>query len=134
MSSTSDMIRSHPEELRGVDPEVLAECIDACGACALTCTACADACLGEESVAELVHCIRTDLVCADVCAATGAVLSRRGVVGSAAVRALVEACLLACRACADDCEQHAGMHEHCRICAEACRRCEQACERLLAQL
>ncbi|AZZ49808.1 hypothetical protein C5C31_13310 [Rathayibacter rathayi] len=44
MSSTNEMIRSHPEELRGVDPDVLAECIDACGTCALTCTACADDC------------------------------------------------------------------------------------------
>ncbi|WP_328468742.1 hypothetical protein OHA21_52575 [Actinoplanes sp. NBC_00393] len=37
----------------------------------------------------------------------------------------------ACTACADECESHAGRHEHCRICAEACRVCEQACRDLL---
>jgi hypothetical protein len=39
-----------------------------------------------------------------------------------------------CRACGDECEHHAAMHEHCRVCAEACRRCEQACRQLLAVL
>jgi hypothetical protein len=34
----------------------------------------------------------------------------------------------------DECELHADMHEHCRICAEACRRCEQACQELLAAI
>lgn len=33
--------------------------------------------------------------------------------------------------CAEECEHHAGMPEHCRICAEACRRCENACAALL---
>ena len=43
--------------------------------CAQTCTACADACLSEDSVADLRYCIRTDLDCADICAATGTVLT-----------------------------------------------------------
>jgi hypothetical protein len=34
--------------------------------------------------------------------------------------ACAQACT-ACRACGDECAGHAGMHEHCRICAEACR-------------
>jgi hypothetical protein len=34
----------------------------------------------------------------------------------------------------DECERHAEMHEHCRICAETCRRCAQACEALVAQI
>ena len=38
------------------------------------------------------------------------------------------------KACGDECEQHAQMHEHCRVCAEACRRCERACADLLATL
>jgi Domain of Unknown Function (DUF326) len=40
----------------------------------------------------------------------------------------------ACRSCGDECERHAAMHEHCRVCAEACRRCEQACNELLAAM
>jgi hypothetical protein len=105
---------------------------------------CADACLAEPGVAEpgvaeLTRCIRLDLDCADLCAATAAVLSRRsgnedGHGAGGALRALLEACRLACQACADECESHAGHHEHCRLCAEACRRCAAACEALLTSL
>jgi hypothetical protein len=134
MTNAERMIDAHPHGLGGIDKAKLAECISACFECAQTCTACADACLGEEMVADLTTCIRTDLDCADICAATGNVLSRRTGFDPATTRALLESCRTACAACADDCEQHAGMHEHCRICAEACRRCEQACAALLASL
>ncbi|NYG54648.1 four-helix bundle copper-binding protein [Nocardioides perillae] len=135
--TTAQMIRSHPAAAGGglgLDPQVLADCIDACTTCAQACTACADACLGEEMVAELRRCIRTDLDCADVCDATGRVLSRLTPGDLGLVRSLVQACADACRACGDECEQHAGMHEHCRVCAEACRRCEAACRRVLEAL
>lgn len=33
--------------------------------------------------------------------------------------------------CADECERHAQMHEHCRICADHCRECARMCEGLL---
>jgi hypothetical protein len=39
-----------------------------------------------------------------------------------------------CKSCGDECERHAQMHEHCRVCEQACRRCEQACRELLAAL
>ena len=132
--STREMISSHPNPTDGLDVGLLAEAIDATSACATTCAACADACLAEESVAELRDCIRTDLDCADVCAATAALLSRRTGSNIAVVKAQLTACRTACGACADDCEQHAGMHDHCRLCAEACRRCEKACADLLAAI
>lgn len=83
-------------------------------------------------VADLRDCIRTNLDCADVCVATGKVLSRRTGSDLETVKAQLEACRVACAECASDCEQHASMHEHCRVCAEACRRCERACADLLA--
>ena len=128
------MLETHPEGPSGIDQEKLAECIAACFECAQTCTACADACLGEDMVADLRTCIRTDLDCADICETTGKVLSRRTDGDTATVRALLEACRTACKACGDECARHAQMHEHCRICADACRRCEQACTALLAAL
>lgn len=130
----SSMLETHPEDLAGVDRGKLAACIAACYDCAQTCTACADACLAEDTVAELTRCIRTDLDCADVCAATGSVLTRRTGYDAGLTRAVLEACRTACRICGDECAGHAGMHEHCRLCAEACRRCEQACADLLAAL
>jgi hypothetical protein len=134
MSHVQSMLDAYPKDLGGIDKDKLAACIAACFECAQTCTACADACLGEDQVADLVTCIRTDLDCADICAATGNVLSRRTGGDAGTARALLEACRTACWSCADDCERHASMHEHCRLCAEACRRCEQACSDLLAAL
>ena len=130
----TSMLDSYPKDLGGVDKEKLAECIQACFECAQTCTACADACLSEDMVAELATCIRTNLDCADICAATGNVLSRHTGYDANLTRAVLEACRTACKACGDECDRHAGMHEHCRICAEACRRCEKACAELLTSL
>jgi hypothetical protein len=130
----ASMLDSHPASAGGFDRGKLVACIAACLDCAQTCTACADACLSEDMVAELTTCIRTNRDCADVCATTGRALSRHGGHDAAVARALLEACAAACRACGDECERHADMHEHGRICADACRRCEQACRDLLGSL
>jgi len=130
--SVREMIAAHPGP-PPVDAEALARCIEECFTCEATCTSCADACLGEDDVADMVGCIRTDLDCADVCSATGRILARQGS-GGADLRGALEVCAQACRVCAEECERHAEHHEHCRICAEVCRRCEEACEGLLASL
>ena len=133
MTVAADMIRTYPAEIN-LDRDLLARCVEACVACAQACTACADACLSEEMVADLTTCIRTDLDCADVCEATGRVLSRHTGYDANLTKAVLQACVQACRSCGDECERHAEMHEHCRICAEACRRCEQACQDVLAAI
>ena len=38
--------------------------------------------------------------------------------------------LTASRICAEECEKHAGMHIHCKVCASTCRKCEQSCRQL----
>lgn len=128
----SAMLNAHPQADAIVSRDSAAECIAACFECAQTCTGCADACLGEDMVAELATCIRTDLDCADVCAATGNILTRQTGGQTSITLAVLEACRAACATCGEECEKHAGMHEHCRVCAEACRRCEEACGILLA--
>jgi hypothetical protein len=133
MSITS-MIKTHPNPTTDLNVEHLAEAIDAAAACATICAACADACLAEDPVADLRDCIRTDLDCADVCATTASVLSRRTGSNLGVVKELLTACRTACASCADECESHASMHEHCKICAEACRRCEKACADLLRSI
>src|SRR5829696_3241041 len=125
MSLAQEMIRTSPSPV-GYRAEDLAACIEACFDCAQACTACADACLGEDMVADLRRCITSDLNCADVCVATGRVLSRQTAYDAEITGAVLTACRDTCRRCAAECERHAGMHEHCRVCAEACRRCEQA--------
>jgi hypothetical protein len=128
-----DMIRTHPH-VQGNVNEALIRCIEECYDCAQTCTSCADACLGEQMVQQLTQCIRFNLDCADVCAATGAIATRRTGANEEVIRRMIETCTAACRLCAEECEKHAGMHEHCRICAESCRRCEQACQEALRSL
>jgi Domain of Unknown Function (DUF326) len=127
MHHVTKMLETHPQATAN---EALARCIEQCFACALSCTSCADACLAEEQVQELVRCIRLNLDCADVCDATGRVLTRQTSTEPRLARSMLDACVQACRICAEECERHAPHHEHCRVCAEACRRCEQACEEL----
>lgn len=128
-----EMINTHPH-VQGSTADALLKCIEECYGCAQTCTSCADACLGEESVAKLTQCIRLNLDCADICAATGAMASRRTGSNVEVLRSTIGACAEACRACGAECDRHSDMHEHCRICAEACRSCEEACKEALAQV
>ena len=134
MTATGEMLDTYPREL-SADRALLVACIDACSDCAASCTQCADACLAEQIVQELTTCVRLNLDCADVCAATGRVVSRQTGSDAEVTSAVLRACIEACGKCAAECEMHAahGM-EHCRVCAEQCRRCEQACEELLTAI
>jgi hypothetical protein len=128
--SVQEMLRTHPISPSGEARE-LSRCIEECFACAQTCTACADACLGEDDVSGLRRCIVTNLDCADVCVATGSILSRQTEPTQSLRRVMLETCAEACRLCAEECERHADDHAHCRVCAEACRSCEDACRTAL---
>lgn len=108
--------------------------VAAASECAAVCTACADACLAEDDPAALRACIRTDLDCADLCAVTARLISRPGPQDPATLRAQLDACATACRACAEECDEHAERMEHCRACAEACRACAEACDRMKAAI
>ena len=114
-----------------VDAGLLAAAIDALSDCVQACNADNAADLGEPNVTEMVTCIRLCLHCADICTAAVGVMSRPAAYDAGVTRPLLEACVAICRNCGDECERHARMHEHCRVCAEACRRCEQACRDLL---
>ena len=128
------MLKAYPKDLGEVDKVKLAACIAASVECAQACTACADACLSEDMVGQLATCIRTNLDCADICVTTGNVLSRHTGYDPNVTPAVLEACRIAAKTCADECEAHAEMHEHCRICTVVCRRCEQACADLISSL
>src|SRR5690625_1931288 len=130
---TAEMMNTYPAEIN-LDRDLVARVVDALVACSQACTACADACLSEDMADELRKCIRTNLDCADMCDTTARVLSRHTGYDANLTRAILQVCIQACRSCGDECEAHAGHHEHCRICAEACRACEQACTELLAAI
>lgn len=133
MTITADMIRAYPAAIT-IDRALMASTIDALLDCAAACTSCADSCLSEEVIDPLRRCIRTNMDCADICEATARVLSRHTGYDANISMAQLQSCVQACQACSSECDKHAGMHEHCRMCAEACRRCESACATLLAAM
>ena len=128
-----EMIGTHPH-VGGNTNDALIACIEECADCAQTCITCADACLGEDKVAELVQCIRLNLDCADLCTAASAVATRRSGSNEPVIRAMLQACEIACRLCAEECQRHASMHDHCRICAEECRVCQDACRQAIQSM
>ena len=124
------MLDAYPQSMN-VDKTLLGAVIEEALNCFQTCTACADACLSEDMAAEMTKCIRTNADCAAICSTTVQVLSRHTGYDANITRAQLHACIAACKACGDECSQHADMHDHCKVCAEACRACEQACQALL---
>jgi len=136
--SIQSMLQTHPLATQSpFDLTALTECLDACFECEQICSSCADACLGEgEHLAHMVHCIRLNLDCADICSATGRVLLRQTQPDMSVIRAQLQACLAACNACGDECTYHAKnmRMQHCEVCAASCRRCEAACQIMLDRL
>lgn len=137
LHTVADMLQSHKGT--GQSPlarnmQALLEAIDAAFECTQICTSCADACLAEPDVGMVIHCIRLNLDCADICNTTARALSRQTQPDMAVLTAQLQACVAACRACGAECQKHAGHHPHCGVCAESCRRCEGACQALLDTL
>jgi hypothetical protein len=129
MDRVRQMFASHPNPASDAGAEAFA-LVQAAAECGAACTTCADACLEEDDPAELRSCIRTNLDCADLCGVTGRLIARPGTQDAQILRAQLEACAIACRACAAECERHAEAMEHCRICAGSCRACAGACDRM----
>ena len=138
MNAVRRAMMAHPlaPEVSREERSAEAECISACIETAETCRIGADACVEEDSVAELRECLRAQQDCAVVCSATADVLARRGFPesgrGRAVLRSLLETCREVAGVCRDACDQHTETYEHCALSAEAARRCERACAELLA--
>lgn len=128
MAHIERMIELRPEA-HPVGAGALMRFLSAASDCALSCRVCAQSCLEEPSVADLVACIQLGNDCAAACEAAMMAVMRWSP-GPDPRRdhavAFVDACALTCGACAEECERHGAM-DHCRVCAEACRRCEREC-------
>lgn len=128
-----EMISTHAD-VQGNTADRLLTFIEQAYDCAQACTSCADACLAEDMVADLRQCIRLNLDCADICATTAAMASRRTGSNVEVLRLVIRACGEACRLCGEECMRHADAHEHCRICGDLCRKCANACEAALGDV
>jgi hypothetical protein len=133
MDRVRRMFQTHPAPASDAGAEAFA-LVQAATECALTCTTCADACLEEDDPVSQRRCIRLCLDCAEICSVTARLIARPGPQDPRMLRAQLEACATACRACAEECESHADGMEHCRICAEAFRQCAEACDLMKAAI
>jgi hypothetical protein len=130
----AQMLATHPQQSR-IQSQQLGQVVQTLEECAAVCTICADACLSEKMVAELVQCIRLNELCAISCEAMAHTIMRSGVqISSSMLRSMLDGCAAACQSCSQECARHAQMHEHCRICAESCRQCEETCRQMLSSM
>lgn len=128
-----DMIVAHPRKAR-INVDVLHETLAAVFDCAHTTWMCADACLGEPDVRDLVRCMRLATDCAEHCMVTGRFLARQTELDVTVVRPHLELCATACDRCGAECERHAKVHEHCRISHDVCRHTAERCRELIRNL
>ena len=125
--SIFEMIREHPDVGADFNPE-LAQAVKHAMDCAAICNSCADACSAEPM--DMAACIRTCMDCSDICQAVSRVAARRTHGNVPVIKALLEACIVACEVCHAECARHD--HAHCRRCAQMCRECADACRAALA--
>ena len=127
----STMMGSMPPSATGADMATMQECIEACQACSMVATMCADACAGMDG---LGRCSSTCMNMADMATTMMQMMLRPMAHDMTVMRSMLEACVAMCRACIDECAMHADHHEPCRICMMACENMRDACESRMAKL
>ncbi len=103
-------------------------CIEACDACIVVSSHCANACLHEEDVKMMVRCISLDMDCVGACALAVAAMARN----SEHANVICDMCAAICKSCGDECAKH--KMEHCQKCAAACHLCAAECRKMSATL
>ncbi|MGF1638645.1 MAG: four-helix bundle copper-binding protein [Cyclobacteriaceae bacterium] len=93
--------------------------------CSATCDYCAMACLDEKDFEKMRNCIKTNLICAELCRTTATAIVK----GLAPAENLLKECIKACQKCAVECSNHT--HQHCKDCASACEKCAESCKKAL---
>lgn len=129
MDMTMQMMEMQTAEssMPGMDMKLMAECIEACSACEQACTMCASCMMGDGTAIHMEMCMNT----ADMCNTMMRMMLRpSGMMMDSMVR-MLDATMMQCRMCADECMKHADMHEDCRVCAEACSQAAMACEKMM---
>lgn len=126
MPQASVLLR-HDQAPSVFDPQAFALCIDAAFKAAQACMTCSDMCLAVEDARLLIKCIRLNGDCADVCVATGWMLSREPHPERDTMQRQLEACVHLCEETAAECERLGAIYPHAKVTATACKRCVVAC-------
>lgn len=126
----ADMMKSMPMPTTGMDMTAMQPCIEACSAAAMAATMCADADGGEGMGRCASMCAST----CDVATTTMRMMMRPAGYDMGVMTSMITACMEMGEACAAECDMHAEMSEHCRICAAACRAMVEACRTAMASM
>ena len=105
--------------------KIYLECIDACSACAIECTSCANELLNEVDIRELSYSIKLHQDCSALCFLAMGALSG----GSKYIKQITSLCAEICNECADECAKNAN-RGHCEMCTDVCRKCAKECENI----
>jgi hypothetical protein len=120
--SIKEMIQDHPAV--GADyTEELGEAVKHAMYCAAIASSCVDACNAENG--DMSECIRKCSDASDICQAVSTVAARRTHGNTAVIKSLLEACILACKVCAEECDKHD--NPHCQRCARMCHEVVEDC-------
>jgi len=131
MSMMADMMGSMTmPDTAGMDMTMMQQCVEACSAASMAATMCADADAGES----MGRCASMCMNCADVATSTMRMMMRPSGYDMGVVRSMMTACMTMGEACAAECDMHAEMSEHCRICASACRAMVAACQAAMGSM
>ena len=74
-----------------------------------------------------MRCVRLNGDCADLCVATGWMLSRENHPARDVMQKQIEACIRACKETAAECERLGALYPHTKLCATACKGAVAAC-------
>ena len=124
--SIKEMISEHPNVGDGYN-EQLGEAVKHAMYCAAICNSCVDACNAEQM--DMSECIRKCSDASDICQAVSTVAARRTHGNMVVIKSLLEACIIACKVCAEECAKHD--NPHCRRCEQMCRECMEDCNKAL---
>ena len=128
MDQTSEkMMTMMPMEM-AMDMKLMQQCIEACAAAEQAATMCADAAMGGDGMGKMTSmCANT----ADMANTMMRMMMRPAGYDMSSMMAMLEATMMMCRACADECMMHADMSADCKMCAEVCRQCAAACQAMI---
>jgi hypothetical protein len=132
MNMTDQMMSMMSTESMGMamDMKLMQECIEACSAAEQAALMCADAGSGDNMGKMMSMCANT----ADMANTMMRMMMRPMGYDAASMMGMLEATMMMCRACADECMMHAEMSDHCRMCAEVCTNAVAACEALKSSM
>jgi len=131
MSMVSQMMGSMPTGMMDMDMPAMQECIEACSAAAQAAVMCADADAAMDGMAACAGMCNTT---ADVATTMMRMMMRPSGYDMAAMTAMMQATIAMGTACARECQSHAEMADHCRICAQACDAMVEKCRSMMSMM